>query len=187
MEQKGWQDRLLEEKLSGFRQLHSRNVAAQAAHLAEKWGADPERAFFAGFFHDICKEMPREEQLQWLGKSDIIVDELFLKQPKIWHGFAAAEYLRCELNVSDPDILNAVRYHTTARAGMSLLEQIIYLADLTSAERDYPDVAVMQKLVDTSLQDAMLYALQYIMGDLVKRRVPVCSFTWEAYNEYALR
>lgn len=178
---------LLTEKLSEFRQVHSRNVAIRARQLARKWGEDPERAFFAGFFHDIFKEASREEQLQWVRKSDIIVDELFLSLPKIWHGFAAAEYLRCELNVQDPGILNAVRYHTTARAGMDKLEQIIYLADLTSAERDYPDVAAVRELADTSLQDAMLYALQYIMGDLVRRSSPVCAFTWSAYNEYALR
>ncbi|MDD2956038.1 MAG: bis(5'-nucleosyl)-tetraphosphatase (symmetrical) YqeK [Oscillospiraceae bacterium] len=180
-------ERLLRQRLSPFRQAHSRNVAEQARHLALRWGADPEKAYFAGFFHDICKELPREEQLQWMGKSDIIFDELVLSQPQIWHGFAAAEYLRCELNVTDPGILNAVRYHTSARRGMALLEQTVYLADLTSAERDYPDVAVMRELADTSVEGAMLYALQYIMGDLVKRRSPVCAFTWEAYNEYALK
>ena len=54
------------------------------------------------------------------------------------------------MGIEDEDIINAVRYHTVARAGMSRLEQIIYLADLTSAERDYPDVERMRRLSDRS-------------------------------------
>ena len=77
--------------------------------------------------------------------------------------FAGAEYIRQQLGIEDEDIINAVRYHTVARAGMSRLEQIIYLADLTSSERDYPDVERMRRLSDRSLRKECVrhWCLQY--------------------------
>lgn len=67
------------------------------------------------------------------------MDKSFGLVPPIWHGPAAAAYIWEELGVYNRDILYSVAYHTTGRAGMSLFEKIIYIADLTSAERDYPD------------------------------------------------
>ena len=64
---------------------------------------------------------------------------------------SGAAYVRLELGITDPDILHAIRYHTTARRDMSLLEQIIYLADFISADRHYKDVETMRAKVDEGL------------------------------------
>ena len=101
----------------------------------------------------------------------------------ILHGFAAAEILG-RYGVRDKDIENAVRYHTTGRAGMSRLEKIVYLADLTEEGRHYPDVAEMRRWADRSLDGAMLYALCYTIGKLCRRKSPLCRESWQAYNEY---
>ena len=88
------------------------------------------------------------------------------------------------MGIEDEDIINAVRYHTVARAGMSRLEQIIYLADLTSSERDYPDVERMRRLSDRSLREGMREALVFAVSNQAQRHAPLCLDTCKAYNEY---
>ena len=88
---------------------------------------------------------------------------------KVWHGIAGAELLRTKFGVMDMDVLSAVRYHTIARAGMSDLEKIVYLADMISVERDYPDVETMRKKALESLDEGMGYALKYSLMKLVRR------------------
>jgi HD superfamily phosphohydrolase YqeK len=96
-----------------------------------------------------------------------------------------AMYIRLHmhiLKIEDVEIIDAVRYHTTAKAEMSLLCKILYLADFTSIDRDYDDVSVIRKLVDESLEDALVYALQYSITDLVNNKKAVHSDTLNAYN-----
>lgn len=169
--------------MSEERYLHSLGVEREAERLARRWGEDPEKAAVAGILHDCCKEMPLPEALQIMGQSAIIPDIDFREQPQLIHGYAAAELLG-RFGVRDREIEDAVRYHTTGRTGMSRLEKIIYLADLTEEGRHYPDVAEMRRLADASLDEAMLYALSYTIGKLTRRRRIICRDSWQAYNEY---
>ena len=88
--------------------------------------------------------------------------------------------------IKDEELLDAVRYHTTAKANMSLTAKILYLADYTSEDRDYSDVDVMRVLVDKSLEDAMKYALKYTISDLVSENRVIHPDTLAAYNEVML-
>ena len=173
----------IERLLKPDRLAHSYGVAGEARRLAAQYGADPDKAYYAGLCHDICKNMTPEEQLQWIKRSAIILDDTFYRQPPISHGFAAAQYLREEVGVEDEEILQAVRYHTTGRAGMSLLEKIIFTADLTEPGRDYPDVETVRTLAGRSLEQAVLYILRYTMGKLLVNGGPICRDAWEAYNQ----
>ncbi len=103
--------------------------------------------------------------------------------PPLYHAMAGSAYLKTELGITDPDVLNAVRYHTTGRGGMSLLEKVIFVADFISADRDYPDVEVVRTLARQSLEKAMLYALEYTVCDLVNRKKYLHPDTVDAYNE----
>lgn len=164
------------------RYLHSLCVEQEAVRLAEMYGGDANKAAAAGILHDICKNMGGDVLLQLLNGCDTITKTKvdFVRHPQLAHGFAGAEYIRRTLGIADEDLLNAVRYHTTARAGMSLLERIIYVADLTSSERDYPDVERMRDLANSSLDEALLYALEFITQDPDK-----CGdYTIEALREY---
>ena len=173
-------EQMVRETLSERRFVHSVNVCEQAVHLAGLYGGSVPLCRVAGMLHDICKEAPRDRQLHLLAGSDRITNNLFLSQPHIWHGFAAAEYLRCALNITSRPILNAVRFHTTARADMSLTEMIVYLADLTSKERTYEGVAELRELCEQSLMDGMVYALGYFRDTLEV----VCDETREAFDFY---
>ncbi len=173
--------------MSEHRYVHSVNVAKEAKILAKKYGADEEKAYIAGMLHDITKEMPREEQLQIILDSDIILDNVLSEAPKLWHGLSGSLYVRKNLDIQDEDILNAIRYHTTGRAGMSLLEKIIFVADYTSEERTYKGIATMRKKSRKSLEDAMLYGFKFTFGDLTSRELAIHPNELNCYNEIVLK
>lgn len=166
---------------------HSLAVADEAERLAKKYGADPAKAKTAGILHDILKDAAPEAQLQIFRDFDILLDNVEKQAPKLWHAHAGAVFLEKILGVRDEDILRAIRYHTTARAGMSLLEKVLYLADFTSADRDYPDVDEMRRRVELGIEPAMEYALTYSIRDLLDKRQAVHPDTLAAYNELVMK
>jgi len=104
------------------RYKHTLGVVDTAVYLAEKFGADKDKAKIAAIFHDACKS-----------------------EGPIEHGPAAAKLLKKKFGVDDKDILNAIKYHTVGRANMSILERVIKCADLTEPSRDYPSVDYFRK------------------------------------------
>lgn len=181
-------EKYLKQHLSPKRFAHSVNVSAASEELAKRFGGvDVEKARFAGLVHDICKEEAQDVQYMLMMRSTLDVCDEERKAFKVWHGIAGAELLRDQFGVTDPDILHAVRYHTIGRAGMSVLEKIVYLADMISAERDYPDVEVMRRKTQESLDVGMYYALKMSLQKLVRRDALIPHHTVEAYNEYLTR
>ena len=174
------------DSLSDYRRVHSLNVSAEAVRFAEKYGGDVEKARLAGLLHDVTKETDNERQLQIIENGGIILTELEKRSPKLWHAISGACFVRDVIGVDDPDIFNAIRYHTTARAGMSQLEKIIFLADFTSAERDYPDIDVIREHAEHSLEDGMLYGIKFTISRLVGRENLVSPDALAAYNEILL-
>lgn len=175
---------VLRERMNEHRYQHSLNVAKRAVFLAEKYGANPEKAEFAGLVHDICKGIPNEEQLLIIKSAGIELDEDTMKSPALWHSIAGAVYCEHELGVIDKDVLNAVRYHTSGRGKMSILEKVIYMADLTSAERNYPDAEYTRNLTDYSLDEGIAYGVRWIAGDLERRGFPKGKDTEALLEEY---
>ena len=175
---------VLRERMNEHRYQHSLNVAKRAVFLAEKYGADPEKAQFAGLVHDICKGIPNEGQLLIIKSAGIELDGDTMKSPALWHSIAGAVYCEHKLGVIDKDVLNAVRYHTSGRGKMSILEKVIYMADLTSAERNYPDAEYTRNLTDYSLDEGIAYGVRWIAGDLERRGFPKGKDTEALLEEY---
>lgn len=178
--------KLVRPHLTERRFQHSVNVAKAAVHLAERYGADPKKAETAGILHDIMKETPPGDQLKILEGSGIILTNVERSAPKLWHAMSGAAYIERVLSVCDPDILNAVRYHTTGRANMSLLEKIIFIADFISAERDYDGVEELRRAAESGLDDAMLAGVVFTIKDLAGMRKPIHPDTISAYNDIVL-
>lgn len=175
---------MLKARMNEHRFKHSLNVAKRAVFLAEKNGADPEKAYFAGLIHDICKGITHEEQLAVIENGGIKLDEDTKKSPALWHSIAGAVYAEHELGVTDEDVLNAVRYHTSGRGNMSILEKVVYMADLTSAERNYPDAEYTRNLTDKNLDEGIAYGVRWIAGDLERRGFPKGKDTEALLEEY---
>ena len=166
---------------------HSLCVAEEAVRLANKYGGDKEKAYLAGLLHDITKNAPPDEHLNIFERFGIMLNDIEKNAEKLWHAMSGAAYIENVLKIDDKEIITAVRYHTTARAGMTQLEKLLYLADFTSLDRDYDDIDVMREKVEISLEAALDYALSYTINDLVSRGKPLHLDTVNAYNENALK
>lgn len=174
----------LKKNLSKKRYNHSLNVSESAVYLAKKYGADPDKALVAGLLHDIAKELPVEEQLKIAEKSSLDVCEIEKKSIPLFHAVAGAELVQSLFGIHDMEIIKAIRYHTVACGNMPKLSEIIYLADLISADRDYKDVNKMRKYADKSLEKAMYEALKFSITDSVGKGNTIPLSTIEAYNDF---
>ncbi|MDE7365457.1 MAG: bis(5'-nucleosyl)-tetraphosphatase (symmetrical) YqeK [Ruminococcus sp.] len=175
----------LKENLSQKRYQHSLNVASECRKLAEKYGEDPDKAYFAGLLHDVCKELSGEKQKALVLASGFAVCREELETRSLWHAIAGAYFVKNVFGVEDIDIINSIRFHTVGRAGMTRLEEIVYLADLISADRTYKDVDKMRKFVYNDLNEAMLEAFRFSIKSVIKKEgmIPLC--TVEGYNFYS--
>lgn len=178
---------VLKERLDEYRYIHSLNVAESAKELAGIFGADEDKAYIAGLLHDVTKCENREKQLQMLKKGGIILSRTEENNPKLWHAVTAPIYARETLGVEDEEILSSLRYHTTGKANMNLLQMIIYIADYISAERDYPDVELMRTLSKESLEKAALYSLKYTLKKLSKSELVIHEDSLAFYNDLIMK
>lgn len=178
---------ILQKRLTPKRYYHSLCVADEAVRLSQKYGGDPQKAYLAGLLHDITKNASVEEHLHIFQEFGIMLNDIEKNTEKLWHAISGAAYIEHILGIDDKEIITAVRYHTTAREGMTQLEKLLYLADFTSADRDYDDIDMMREKVEISQEAALDYALSYTINDLVAKNKPLHLDTVKAYNENALK
>ncbi len=154
--------------------------------LARMYGADEEKAELAGLLHDIMKEADIEEQRRYILMENRRLSPCFEVSHKLMHAPAAAVYVHKELGIRNREVRSAIRYHTTGRANMSLLEKVIFLADFTSADRDYHGVDKMRSLVNKDMAKAMMFALSFTITDLASKEKLIHHDTIDAYNDLLL-
>lgn len=179
--------RFAKKRLSAKRYQHTLNVRRMAVKLAKRWGADPEKAALAALLHDTAKELPREEMLQILNDNAIMAENAQNRPSPVWHGICAAILAQTQWGVEDEEVLSAIRCHTTGKPGMSLLDEIVFLADMTSAERDYPEVDYLRKLEKEDIHRAMREALEMNLHWLEESGKPVDEETRAALEDLRQR
>ena len=173
----------LRERLTERRFIHSLNVADSARELAGIYGYDPEKAYTAGLIHDCCKDEPAGLQLSYMLGNGAQLTECEINTAKLYHSICGSIYIQKEFGIDDIEIINAVRYHTTGRKNMSLLEKIVFIADFISAERDYNGVEVMREKAARSLDEAIVEGLSFTIKDLIDAGRIVHTDTLDAYND----
>lgn len=169
-------------RLSDHRYHHSLCVAECAEALARKYGADPEKARLAGLAHDVLKEQKKKDTLTFFAMNGVLLTPVEAAAPKLWHAMAGEIYLR-RTYAPEEEILSAVRYHTTGKADMTLLEKILFVADFISADRDYPGVEDMRLRAEHSLESAMEEGLRFTIEELAREDRPIHPDTLAAYNQ----
>jgi predicted HD superfamily hydrolase involved in NAD metabolism len=167
---------ILRQYLSGTRLEHSLMAEQTAVELAEKYGADVEKARVAGLMHDITKHMDNEALAEKYNIRSLSVKTL--------HGPTGAAFLEENGIICDPEILEAVRYHTTGRENMTMLEKIIYMADYIEPMRDFEEVGKLRRLADEDIDKAVLYGLELTLEDLLQRKILIEIDSVKAYNFY---
>lgn len=159
----------IEKNLNEKRRAHVYGVVETAIKLAEKYGCDPGKAETAALFHDMFRSTPVEVLNMYVRQ--LHLDPVYLDNANLAHGPIAAVIMKRDYDIYDEDILNAVRYHTTGRAGMSVLEKVIYLADAIEPGRNYPTVDDLRKTAETSLDQACLDSMERSIKYIRERKL----------------
>lgn len=147
-------DELASSRLSEKRYTHVLGVADTAERLARIHGLPPEKARLAALLHDVTRESGPEELLEAARDYGIEVDSFTKERPMLLHGPVAAEEAHQELGIEDPEVLEAVRVHTTGTREMSPLALVVYVADKVEPGRDYPSVGKLRGLAERDLYEA---------------------------------
>lgn len=139
--------------LTPDRYRHSLGVMETAVELAKIYGADVEKARIAGLLHDNAKNL--DNIFERAKDLEAELDEFELKSPPLVHSKLGAETAKIEFGITDPEILDAIKWHTIGRPGMTLLEKIVFVADLTEPGRDFPDAEPLRELSRKDLDKAV--------------------------------
>jgi nicotinate-nucleotide adenylyltransferase len=151
----------------------------------------------AALLHDITKELKAEEQKTLCAAYGLAVTELDLLTPKTFHARTAAAQIAVEYpEFADPTVLEAVRWHTTGRANMTLTERLLYLADYIDESRSFPDCvklreyfwsAELDKMSESEkaahLRDTLILSYDMTIRGLLDENSPVAKDTFDARNE----
>lgn len=175
--------RLAKKNLSPKRYEHTCNVRKLAVKLAKAHGADEKKAALAALLHDIAKELPRDRLLQIFTENAIIAGNAAQRPAPVWHGAAAAILAQTQYGVDDGEILSAIRCHTTGKPHMSKLDKVLYLADMASCERTYPEAAALREHALKDLDKTMVEALGMSIGWLKETGKPVDELSLQAYAQ----
>ena len=178
---------IIKNRLTPKRFNHSLAVAEEAKRLARKYSEDEDRLFTAGLLHDAMKDSSPEEQLKLLDEDGIMLSDIEKSAKKLWHAISGEVFARRVVGIEDKEILSAIRYHTTAKAGMTKFEKLLYVADFTSADRDYDGVDAVRSAADRDLDEAVEEGLGFTVSDLAGQRRPIHPDTVDAYNEIVLK
>ena len=178
----------LKQCLSEKRYRHSIGVAEEAVRLAKHYGADEDKAYLAGLVHDCAKEIDAQEAERLLREEyGIIPDAMKLHMPTLLHGPLGACIAQSRFDIYDTEILDAVRYHTTGKANMSLLSKIVYIADYIEPGRDYKDVDKLRALSYRDLDEAIIYGIDFTIQDLIKKRKTIHPDAVHCRNDLVIR
>lgn len=165
---------------------HVQGCEEEAVRLAAHWGEDTYDAAAAGILHDITKRLTVEEQLILCDKYDIMIDMSVAGADKTLHQITGAAVAYHEFGVSER-IRDAIRWHTTGKPDMTVLEKIIYLADYIEPNRCFDGVERIRKLSYESLDAAMEDGLRMTMEDLTERGNPILEISAQAYEWFKTR
>lgn len=176
----------LKDNLVEERYIHSLGVMEAAVELARMFNLDVEKARLAGLLHDAAKCFPNEKLFEIIKEHIPEVHECELLNYKTLHAPVSAYLAKTKFNVTDVEILDAIRWHTLGRCGMSNFEKIIFLADKIEARtRDLTFRNECMELLkeNNGLDKALFKCFEATIKSLVDRRLAICHITIDVYNE----
>ena len=150
-----------------------------AIQLARHWGADETDAARAGLLHDVTKALDAPKQLTLCYSYGIVLDDFSKKYPKTLHALTGA-LIAQRLFGENEAVVSAIRWHTTGKANMTLLEKIIYVADYMEPNRDFPGVEQLRRLAFEDLDGALKLGLEMTIAVLKEQGSEISPASQEA-------
>ncbi|MBX2861686.1 MAG: bis(5'-nucleosyl)-tetraphosphatase (symmetrical) YqeK [Vampirovibrio sp.] len=185
----------LQSRLSDRRFEHSLGAYKKAGELAEKFNLSPEdctRALIAGLLHDSAKLLTPPELFAYCDANGLALSDEDRAAPQTIHPYVGAEMVRRHFGLEDETALNAMRYHTTARANMTTVEIVVYIAD--KIEENTRNPLYIQKMArhldctkPESLDETMLFLLDSTLSFLIEKQHVIHPQTMAARNDFVTR
>lgn len=176
---------IVKDQLTEHRYQHTVGVMETAIILASRYGADEKKAELAAIFHDYAKFRSKDEMKQIILEQKMD-PQLLNYNSELWHAPVGAFLVEKEAGVIDQPVLDAIRYHTSGRPGMTLLDKIIYLADYIEPGRHFPGVDDVRELAERDLDHALIAAMKNTIIFLMKKNQPIFPDTFETYNDLVI-
>ncbi|MBR4138880.1 MAG: bis(5'-nucleosyl)-tetraphosphatase (symmetrical) YqeK [Lachnospiraceae bacterium] len=175
----------MKEALSEDRFEHTIGVMYTAESLAMRYGVDMTKAAVAGLLHDCAKCIPNAQKMKMCKKNDIEISEMEEKNPSLLHAKLGAFLAEDLYGVEDPEILNAIKWHTTGKPDMTMLDIIIYMADYIEPNRDKaPNLKQIRKLCFENIEEALYQVLEGTLSYLSDRPDMIDPMTKISYDFY---
>ncbi len=175
----------LKSNLNEERYQHSLGTADCAKSLAEKFGQDARKAYYAGLLHDCAKCFSTEKLLGVIDNNNLLLVEGERENFKTLHAPVSAYVAQFEFGVKDEEILSAIRWHTLGTLNMTPFEKIIFLADkIETRTREACYAEPIRQFLDDEkgLDKAVLQCYKQTIKSLVDRNLSICSLTVDIYN-----
>ncbi len=175
----------LSKQLDTKRYEHTVGVAYTAASLAMRYGADMEKAYLAGLLHDCAKCIETDEKLALCKKYKVKLTQFETDNPFLIHAKLGSCLAEKKYGIEDPQILSAIRYHTTGKPNMSLLEKIIFSADyIEPGRKPIPGLEEIRQIIFVDFDRAVCLILEGTMRHLKNKEQPIDEMSVEAYEYY---
>ena len=168
------------------RYIHTIGVMETAIQLAERYDEDAKKAETVAILHDIAKYA----EIEWM--EQIVRDQNLDQRLLGWgsellHGPVGAFIAESEFGITDEDMLNAIRFHTTGRAGMSKLEKILFVADMIEPNRNFDGVERLRKKAQKNLDKAVCACIRHTLSFLIDTKQAIYPVSIECYNDMMKR
>ena len=178
-----WMHDKLKKNIGLKRYNHSIGVMNTSIELAKHYNCSVEKAALAGFLHDCGKLQGEKNLLKVASNFDIILDNVMKNNKELIHGVLGEVLAKKEYNVMDEEVLNAIRFHTTGREDMSLLEKIVYIADVIEPGRSFKGVEEIRELAYRDINKSSLYSMDNTIKFIVDRGSLMHLDTIKARNQ----
>ncbi len=177
---------IMEEK----RFLHAERTAQMSREITMAHNIDDDicnKIEIASMLHDIARDMPEELLLSKAYKKDLNINKYELEKPVLLHGKVGAEIVKSKLAIFDEDILNAIRYHTSGRVGMSIVERVVMISDVIEIGRKFRGVEELRGMAMENLNDIFKRIIENKIVYFVQCGLFVLPKTYELWNHILLK
>ncbi|WP_027091199.1 bis(5'-nucleosyl)-tetraphosphatase (symmetrical) YqeK [Cohnella thermotolerans] len=161
---------------------HVLGVVETAVELADRFGGDRDKAWLAALLHDYTKAWPTDK-METIIREQHLPQELLEHDKELWHAHVGAWVVRQEHGIDDEEVLDAIRYHTSGRERMTLLDKIVCLADYMEPGRDFPGVNKIRERAQHNLDEALLAGFDSTIQFLVEKGKTIFPLTVLARND----
>lgn len=173
----------LEKILSEERYQHSWQVSKLAEEIAEYYHVSSKKAKIVGLIHDCAKDYSYVQLQKLMDQYNIRLNKIEKHIPGIWHAYVGAEMARDIFRISEQEMIDAIKYHSTASRHLSCLGKILYIADKIEPGRNIENIHKVRRIVWQDIDEALLGLLNQELKQLISRNLLIHPSTLQARNE----